>query len=116
MRTSIMVGLFGGWLCAVAVGASSAGSPASDQPDLRTGAYTKAQAERGATVYSENCLRCHGEDMETARGGTEYGIPSPPIVGQSWLGHLTGKSRGARFTFSKTTMPQKVAAQLKAAA
>ena len=96
-----------------AAGATSAvGNPPPAQRELREGVYTKAQAERGATVYSNDCLRCHGEDLETARGGTEYGIPSPPLAGPAFLDHWKGKTLEALFTFIRMTMPKNVSAKL----
>jgi|SoiMethySBSTD1v2_1073268.scaffolds.fasta_scaffold260825_2 cytochrome c len=113
MRTSILGGLLYASVIVAAAGATSAGSRAPAEVDLRSGAYTKAQAERGATVYSENCLMCHGEDLETGRGGTAYGIPSPPLAGPLFLAHWKGKSLSELFTLIQTTMPKNVSVKLK---
>ena len=74
--------------------------------------YTKAQAERGLTVYADHCLRCHGEDLESARGGTEYGIPSPPLAGRLFLLQWDGKGVDELFTLVQTTMPKNVTSRL----
>ena len=112
MRVMVIASLLYATTFAAAAGGSAAGGVAPAQADLATGVYTKAQADRGATVYSENCLRCHGEDLETARGGTEYGIPSPPLAGSDFLNHWKGKSLKELFTFIQTTMPKNVSVKL----
>ena len=101
--------------CAVAAqGSIAGGNGAPPATDLKQGAFTEAQAERGSTVYAEYCLRCHGEDLETARGGTEYGIPSPPLAGSVFLDRWKGKSLDDLFTLIQTTMPKNTSVKLKA--
>lgn len=98
----------------VAAQQSIAGSKGlSPAMDLRQGAFTQAQAERGSTVYEENCLRCHGEDLETARGGTEYGVPSPPLAGAGFLNRWKEKRLDELFTLIQTSMPKNTSVKLK---
>ena len=80
--------------------------------DAWQGVYTKAQAERGVTVYAENCLRCHGENLETGSGGTEYGIPSPPLAGRSFLLRWDGRGVDELLTLMRTTMPKNSSVRL----
>ena len=43
----------------------------------KDGVYTAAQAQRGETIYQNQCLGCHG--------GTLAGNDGPPLAGQSFL-------------------------------
>ena len=38
------------------------------------GVYTAAQAERGKALYTQNCLRCHGANLEGSTGEVTPGV------------------------------------------
>jgi len=62
------------------------------------GVYTKEQAGRGQTVYREECLKCHAENL---MGGEA----SPPLAGDEFLHRWTGKTAGDLFEVIRKTMP-----------
>ena len=81
-----------GLSCAVAVGA---GQQAAEQTVL-DGVYTEGQAERGRRAYTEQCSRCHYEDL---RGNPEaLGLTGTRFIEawreQSLLSLFDGVSRG----------------------
>ena len=106
MAISKLIGVLAALVCVASVSGTAMTSSAE-------GVYTKAQAERGLAVYVDHCLRCHGEDLETARGGTEYGIPSPPLAGRQFLLHWEDKGVDELFGLIQTTMPKNSAQRLK---
>ena len=61
------------------------------------GVYSQAQAERGHTLYMQNCARCHGADLS----GT-YEIP--PLTGR-FMPNWSGSSLDALFDYVSTAMP-----------
>ena len=61
------------------------------------GVYTDAQAERGHTLYMQNCARCHGADL----AGT-YEIP--PLMGR-FMPYWSGSKLDALFDYVSTAMP-----------
>lgn len=63
-----------------------------------TGVYSKAQAERGAALYADNCARCHGASME----GLDV---APPLTGALFLGNWSGQPVAALAARIRTTMP-----------
>ena len=71
------------------------------RPDARTsiwdGVYTDAQAERGRTLYMQNCGRCHGADLS----GT---FEIPPLVGR-FMPYWSGSTLDALFDYVSTAMP-----------
>jgi cytochrome c len=75
------------------VGASAAGA----QISVWDGVYTDAQAERGHTLYMQNCSRCHGPEL----WGT-YEIP--PLVGR-FVPYWSGSTLDALFDYVSTAMP-----------
>ena len=62
------------------------------------GIYSKAQAERGAKVYAENCSFCHGDDLK----GSDV---IPALTGTDFLGAWKGKTAADLFDKVNTTMP-----------
>jgi hypothetical protein len=62
------------------------------------GVYSKAQAERGAALYADNCARCHGSSME----GLDV---APPLTGQRFLGNWTNQPVAGLATRIRTSMP-----------
>jgi len=61
------------------------------------GVYTDAQAERGHTLYMQNCSRCHGADLS---GNYE----TPPLVGR-FMPYWSGSTLDALFDYVSTAMP-----------
>jgi quinoprotein glucose dehydrogenase len=68
------------------------GKPAS------AGVYGKAQADRGAQLYTDNCARCHGTSME----GLDV---APSLTGARFLGNWTGQPVAGISTRIRTSMP-----------
>ena len=62
------------------------------------GVYTKEQAGRGATVYREECLKCHAENLMGGEAG-------PALVGDEFLSKWNGKTVGDLFQIIRKTMP-----------
>jgi quinoprotein glucose dehydrogenase len=62
------------------------------------GVYTREQADRGKTVYSQECARCHGENLAG-------GEASPPLTGAEFLSRWNGKTAGALYDLARKTMP-----------
>ena len=61
-----------------------------------TGVFTDAQAEKGATAYSEHCAVCHGSDLLS----TDREVPN--LTGSfRW----SGKTIGDMFEVVRDTMP-----------
>ena len=80
-------------LLALPAGASAAGS----QISVWDGVYTDSQAERGHSLYMQNCSRCHG----AALWGT-YEIP--PLIGR-FMPYWSGSKLDALFDYVSTAMP-----------
>ena len=62
------------------------------------GTYAAAQAQRGQTLYREDCARCHGQDLS---GGED----SPALAGAGFLGHWRGKTVLDLLERTSRTMP-----------
>jgi mono/diheme cytochrome c family protein len=71
---------------ACALGAAVAGQSGTvptSTPSVRDGVYTKEQAARGETLYTEMCSQCHGDDL----AGREQAPPlAGPDFGSVWNG------------------------------
>ena len=61
------------------------------------GVYTAAQAERGQTLYMQNCSRCHGVNLS----GT---FETPPLIGR-FMPYWSGSTLDALFDYVSTAMP-----------
>jgi mono/diheme cytochrome c family protein len=61
--------------------------------------YTAAQAERGRTLYRQQCAGCHGADLD----GIEM---APSLAGGEFVDRWTGQSLGDLFERIRTTMPK----------
>jgi mono/diheme cytochrome c family protein len=61
------------------------------------GVYTEAQADRGHTLYMQNCSRCHGADLS----GT---FEIPPLVGR-FMPYWSGSTLDQLFDYVSTAMP-----------
>jgi S-disulfanyl-L-cysteine oxidoreductase SoxD len=60
------------------------------------GAYTAAQAKRGADIYAKECAACHGDTL----GGMD---PIPALAGGDFQSHY--KTVAELFDKTSTTMP-----------
>ncbi|HEX5649698.1 MAG TPA: PQQ-binding-like beta-propeller repeat protein [Steroidobacteraceae bacterium] len=90
-------------------------SPARDQrlPAARAVAaepgraphYTPSQADRGATVYAEKCLMCHGPEMK----GTFVG---PALRGAFFMRRWGNRPLGDLFSFIHKSMPMQAPGSL----
>ena len=61
--------------------------------------FTTGQVERGEESYIENCVMCHGYNLNDG----EFG---PPIKGSFFQKKWSGKSVGELYTLTIMTMPQ----------
>jgi len=95
MMRAVSVKLSAG--AAIGAAALSVAWAALAQP-ASTGVYSKAQAERGAALYADNCARCHGPSME----GLDV---APPLTGGLFLGNWSGQPVAALAARIRTTMP-----------
>jgi mono/diheme cytochrome c family protein len=66
-------------------------------PDIWSGIYTPAQAERGKATYSTACVRCHGTDLA--------GTTAPPLTGERFMATWGGESVDRLFVKIRDTMP-----------
>jgi S-disulfanyl-L-cysteine oxidoreductase SoxD len=82
-------------IAVLALAAGASGAPA--RISVWDGVYTDAQAERGHTLYSQSCARCHGPEL----WGT-YEIP--PLVGR-FMPYWSGSKLDALFDYVSTAMP-----------
>ena len=65
---------------------------------VRDGIFTTTQAERGATVFGEVCMRCHQPEQFTGPG---------------FIGAWSGQTVDALFELIRTTMPEDNPSSLK---
>src|SRR5262245_23053582 len=90
--------LIAGASCLVLALASMAGSNAADNAtSVWQGVYTKAQAERGRTIYLAACGSCHGAQLQ--------GDDAPELTGNSFLKRWIGQPVGTLFAFTESQMP-----------
>jgi len=61
------------------------------------GVYSDAQAERGHTLYMQNCSRCHG-------AGLSGNFETPPLMGR-FMPYWSGSTLDALFDYVSTAMP-----------
>jgi alcohol dehydrogenase (cytochrome c) len=62
------------------------------------GGYTSAQAARGATVYAQSCLQCHGGNLQGESG--------PPLSGPTLRSAYGGGTVAQLYDFISRQMPQ----------
>jgi mono/diheme cytochrome c family protein len=62
------------------------------------GVYTDAQMAQGKTFYSDNCLQCHGGELD----GVE---DAPPLAGKLFLSKWGGLPVGTLHAFIDKSMP-----------
>lgn len=82
-------------IAVLALAAGALAAPA--RVSVWDGVYTDAQAERGHTLYTQSCARCHGPEL----WGT-YEIP--PLVGR-FMPYWSGSKLDALFDYVSTAMP-----------
>ena len=63
------------------------------------GVYTEEQAKRGAEVYEERCVRCHGE---TLMGGTDG---AGALIGEKFNGNWNGVPLDQMIDRVRSSMP-----------
>jgi mono/diheme cytochrome c family protein len=62
------------------------------------GVYTKAQSARGTTVYREECMKCHAENLLGGEAG-------PALAGDDFLSRWNGRTVGDLYGVIRKTMP-----------
>jgi S-disulfanyl-L-cysteine oxidoreductase SoxD len=62
------------------------------------GVYTKQQADRGHSLYSNNCAQCHGPEL----GGVDE---TPALAGGQFMSNWSSLTVGALFDRIHNTMP-----------
>jgi glucose/arabinose dehydrogenase/cytochrome c553 len=82
----------------LAVQAVALTAVAQPSRSLADGVYTPQQANRGKTVYAEQCARCHGADLD---GGPE----TPALTGAKFLANWRNHSADEFFERVRTSMP-----------
>lgn len=78
--------------------AAAARQAASGVPDLRAGAFSRAQVTRGEAAYTANCGSCHKDDLT----GNDQ---APALVGDGFMGTYTGQSVADLLDRVQKTMP-----------
>jgi mono/diheme cytochrome c family protein len=71
------------------------------------GSYSAAQANRGKTLYTDQCVACHGEMLE--------GVVGPPLTGDDFLTDFGGKPVKELVDKIHGTMPQQAPGTLSEA-
>jgi len=61
--------------------------------------YTAAQAKRGATVYADTCVQCHGDDLT----GVD---DAAPLVGATFLSKWNGQLMADLLEQTQKSMPK----------
>src|SRR6266850_3543039 len=77
---------------------SMTGQAGQARPVATAGAYSAAQATRGKTLYTDQCLACHGEMLE--------GVVGPPLTGDDFLTDFGGHPVADVIQKIQGTMPQ----------
>ena len=84
-------------LAAAALTLTAGLAAAQPRISIWDGVYSDAQAERGRTLYMQNCSRCHGADLS---GNFE----TPPLMGR-FMPYWSGSTLDALFDYVSTAMP-----------
>ena len=77
---------------------SMTGQAGQARPVTAAGSYSAAQATRGKTLYSDQCVACHGEMLE--------GVVGPPLSGDDFLTDFGGHPVTDVIQKIQSTMPQ----------
>jgi mono/diheme cytochrome c family protein len=79
--------------------ASGSGAPSAASAAMASqGVYTAAQMAQGKSFYSDNCLQCHGGELD----GVE---DAPPLTGKLFISKWGGLPVGALHAFIDKNMP-----------
>ena len=95
---------FGMALCGLGLAAACPATADDATRSISSGVYTEAQADRGAYTYPVACGKCHGFLLDGAPDDPDM-FSTPPIGGPKFLRNWSGRSLGALFEYSRTTMP-----------
>lgn len=101
-----MKGKFAACLSLSIAVAASAVTLAQSGLSTRDGVYTDAQAEQGHALYTQQCLTCHGPQLQ-GKG------QNPTLTGQAFLQNWTGGTVGDLATQIQATMPATKPGSLK---
>lgn len=87
-------------LAPLAASAQSAAPPAASTQSAKPALYTDAQAQAGATVYSQACAACHGQQLE--------GVAAPALKGSAFgeMANAQGLTADSLLDVIANTMPQ----------
>lgn len=77
---------------------SITGHAGQARPVTEGGSYSAAQANRGKTLYTDQCVACHGEMLE--------GVVGPPLTGDDFLTDFGGHPVVELIQKIQGTMPQ----------
>jgi mono/diheme cytochrome c family protein len=75
------------------------------------GAYSEAQAERGAVLFAQHCSACHGDRPGAVAG---HG-PAPAIVGEAFAFRWVDSAVADLYDVIRQTMPEAAPSSLSAA-
>jgi quinoprotein glucose dehydrogenase len=101
-RTGIALGA--ALACAMYFAALSA--QAAEARTATDGAYTAAQAKRGAAIYAVKCETCHGPQLMAGE--------APPLTGEGFMANWSAYSVGDLYEKIRNTMPANDAKSLSA--
>ena len=87
-----------GTLAVLLGAATTLGAQEVSQRSIWDGIYTAAQADRGKTVYTSHCAKCHGDDL----GGKDE---VPELDGAHFMADWTGQSVADLVQRIRSTMP-----------
>ena len=77
---------------------TQAAAPAAQAKSVWDGAFTKEQADRGASTYKTACSECHGNDL----AGDGF---APALTGSDFMGNWNDLSVGDLFERIRVSMP-----------
>jgi len=90
---------FIGLITAVSIVAPGMVATSNAQDAAQKVSITRAQADRGRTEYTRNCVDCHGANLDDG----EFG--GPPLTGTAFKEKYFGTTADALFGFISTAMP-----------
>ena len=79
---------------------------AAEPRSAKDGAYTAAQAKRGANIYAVKCETCHGPQLTAGE--------APPLTGEGFMANWSAYSVGDLYEKIRNTMPANDAKSLSA--
>ena len=79
---------------------------AAEPRSAKDGAYTAAQAKRGASIYAVKCETCHGPQLTAGE--------APPLTGEGFMANWSAYSVGDLYEKIRNTMPANDAKSLSA--